>query len=282
MLLDVNKFYVKFIGLILLGLFLYFRFIKERLPRSLYIFYEQNDQLFVNYGITLLITFSTILAVAIVKTSLSFLRNKPLKIPNYFFIKYLISFIQIIKESLFAVYKHIIESRENSYDEMRCFCSIVNHYIKGKELYIVYFEIFLLALCCTSFLFDVFIKFEVNYFYKSVMFATLILIIKLYWHLVLDLTNNISVFTENLIITPKILANGENDFDFEVKPGFDPETVAATLDYDASEYRALVALNVSLQAYNNFADYYKPRAMFIIYLCYLIGWVYVLYQNLII
>jgi hypothetical protein len=114
------------------------------------------------------------------------------------------------------------------------------------------------------------------------MLVGILLAIKLYWHIMGDITNNMSTIQENLIIKHRFLPDGRDHFSFSVKPGFNLETSQRILKYDAKEYLALIPLEGFLKSYKHIESHYTTRALLIIHLFYLIGWLYILIKNIII
>ena len=281
MLLNVNSIYTKLLGIFVLLGFVYYRFIYERLPRSLIFLYKENSIVNLDYLLLFIIIISLSISSIICIVNYRIILKKPLKVKNYFFIKYLINFSLIIKEALFSVYKHIADNLENGYDKLRKICMYSYKVFAYKEKYIVITDCIFLQIICISFIYDILNKFTLYYFYKTLMLLGVSLLIKLWIHLIEDWVSNITVVTENLNVTHKFLPDGRDHFHFEVKPGFTPEEAALILEHDKKEFLRMVPLKGFLESYYSYETYYKPRTLFMIYLIYSIGWLFIIYKNII-
>lgn len=281
MILNINSIYTKFLGVFVLIGFIYYRFIYERLPRSLIFLYKENSTVKLNYLLLFIVIISLTLSIFICIVNYRIILKKPVKIKNYFFVKYLLNFSLIVKDALFSIYKHIADNLENGYDKLRKICMYSYKVFAYKEKYIVITDCIFLHIICVSFIYDVLSKFTLYYFYKSIMLLGISLLIKLWIHLLEDWISNMSTVTENLNVTHKFLPDGRDHFHFEVKPGFTPEEAELILKYDKEEFLRMVPLKGFLESYYSYEAYYKPRTLFIIYGIYFIGWLFIVYKNII-
>lgn len=280
MILNINSIYTKILGTFVLIGFIYYRFIYERLPRSLIFIYKENSTVKLNYLLLFIVIISLTLSIFICIVNYKTILKKPLKIKNYFFVKYLLNFSLIIKDALFSVYKHIADNLENGYDKLRKICIYSYKVFAYKEKYIVITDCIFLCIICISFMYDVLSKFTLYYFYKSIMLLGISLLIKLWIHLIEDWISNMAIVTENLNVTHKFLPDGRDHFHFEVKPGFTVEEAELILKYDKEEFLRMVPLKGFLESYYNYEAYYKPRTLLIIYSIYIIGWLFIVYKNI--
>lgn len=279
MILNINSIYTKILGIFILLAFIYYRFIYERLPRSLLLVYEEYSVIKVKYALLSIIILSFMLSIIICLFNYCVITKKPLTIKESFIVKFLMKFIIIIKDALFSIYKHIADNLENGYNKVRTICIYSYKIFAHKEKYIVIVDCIILCSICFSFLYDILSNFTLYYFYKSLMLLGINFLIKLWLYLIEDWVSNLSIVTENLNITHRFLPDGRDHFHFEVKPGFTFQEAELIMKHDKEEFLRMVPLKGFLDSYYEYEAFYKPRTLFIIYLLYTIGWSFVLYKN---
>lgn len=268
-------------GISVIGSYIYLRFLKESMPSALTLFYRQDFSIIIKYNCLIFLCFIFTLGVIGSYINIKYILKKPLNIPSNILTKSFIYIYKIIKDSLNAVNKMIADNITDSYTKMK---TIILFFYKifGHKEYLLFFCVVIIPYFIISFSFfcDVYIYFEFNYFYKSLILLFIPLFFHIWLFFIENITINMDEIAKSLIIQHSFLDNGEDQFSFKVKPGYTRKQALLILEKDVPEYLALYPLRGFLESYYNLENKYKPYIMLFFYLIYFIGSLYVFVINL--
>jgi hypothetical protein len=263
--LNYKKYTYLLLGLIIINIVIYIRFLRERIPRDLYVGYP------VNISLCIVITTGFFVSLYIIYINAKLLYKYDEK--ESLLKKLTYKVLDIIEKALFEDFTFV--SRiigPKSYDLLSSF----NRYFykscsKHHEGLLFIISSFIRFIISITFLIDVFVFFKFNYFYKSL----LLLIIPISISIVIFLLKN---FASNLNFMSSFLTITEND-DVTTRFKPSPGNEDIDLEYHIEQYILCNKINGYLEIYNNFVTFYNPRVSIVIYLLYLIGWLFIIFIN---
>jgi hypothetical protein len=254
--------------------FFYIRVILNRLPRELIIFQET----FINYR--LLFILITGIGVSSLMIIISILKLLHIELAPR---KSFTNFNEIINKALEEVYGFIFSFFENPYEKTvniaDKFYKIFGQKTEGFFIYISYTIQFIILV---SFLIDVFWFFKLELFYKALSLLIITIAIKILFFSLRLYSTNLSDLESMLVITTTDQIDPETNTPIvEYSP---IPQLNHVIDFNFSEhmlqYKLCSKINGYLEIYDLASKYFSARLNLIIYPCYLIGWIYILYQNI--
>lgn len=278
-----KKYLLILFGFLLIGIYIYFRFIYKRINDTLYFVYLKNDGLYIKLFFSLFILLMFLLSIyMIVRTIVEFLTSKAIKIPSNIIARIILKGLLLIKESLLAVNDFIGDKVPDSYEKLKKIITIWYNFCKKKELFfLITFVILPYIILGVFFLIDTFIFFKFYYFYKVLPLIVFPLLSSLLNFLIQELLKNLDYISEELIITHSFLPNGKDQFRFNVKPGVSTEDAQDMLKTFIPEYLTLYSIGSYYNFYKDKETSFKKSGLFFMYFCYFIGCSYILIANFI-
>lgn len=257
------------IGLLLIIFTIYRRIFVVRLPKSLYIF---NDTINYVLLVTVILGFLICSYYLIITIRLIFLKNK---FKRNFFTK----LNDIIENALFEVYNSCANYIPDMFNKISLLAE--NFYAlfhKRMEYTLLFLLFFIRLIIIIAFLIDIFIFFKFNYFYKALYLLCISLFIKIIIFILRDFANNLEDAESILIIEDRGI-DSETQLPittFKLKE----EYKNLNLQYYIKQYILCSKLTGYFEMYDCYSKFFTPYFNFSIYLLYLIGWLYILYQNI--
>lgn len=267
--------YLQFLGANIIGIYIYFRFIKKRLPTELFFYFYEDNSLCYNYYLIFLILFSCVFSsYMLLKLMQNYLRISY----NYkiYFIKYIIIIVDFVKSTIISLYQLIFE--QLSYEHIRDFCLFFQKHFSEKEKYFIFMFLGLPYIIIPLALFyDTFFFFTLNYFYKTLYFFVLPLLYNMFLFILKDIVSNLELLDDEI----DCIQISEDEIRLEVKDGFDDLTRQEIEKNDIPEYINLYSLNIFLDNLKEYENYYKSSFLLFMYVIYLFCWTYILSFNII-
>ena len=271
--LKINYIYF-FTGIFLIIYIFYIRVILIRLPRDLHCYSDNH----LNIKLLIIIIIGLIISLQLIIFNLFLLWHKILK--ENFISNTLTKAKNFIDKALFEVYLATTSHISNNYEKMslisKKFYLIFGTVTEGLFVYIIYFIRFILVFI---FIIDVFYFFELNYFYKSLIFLCIPLSINILIFMLNDFANNLNTAKSYLIIENLGIDKETNLPIIEYSPSFGNEDI--NLDYHIEQYLLCLKLKGYLDVYNIVIQYYSIRCNIIIYSLYFFCWLFIIYKNII-
>lgn len=270
--LKINYIYF-FPGLFFILYIVYIRVIIVRLPRDLHLYI--NDQL--NTKLLIIIIIGLCISLQIIAFNLFLLLHKQIR--ENIISANLTKIKSFMDKALFEVYLAITFLMSNNYTKMstisKKFYVIFGNITEGLFIYITYFVRFVLVFI---FMFDVFYFFELNYFYKSLIFLCIPLSINVLLFMLNDFANNLNDAKSYLNIENLGIDKETNLPIIEYSPSQGNEDI--NLDYHIEQYLLCLKLKGYLDVYNIVLQYYSIRCNIIIYSLYFFCWLFIIYKNI--
>ena len=275
----IRKLFYRVFGISLILIYIYIRFVYERLPRGLFFLHIKDNFYEIDFFLMFLTIIFFLISLFFAYFYMKHLLKLPVKIYNTFIIKYLTKFALVIKNSLFAIHELIADNINNSYEKLKKLVKIFYNKLGHKELFLIlFFTCFPYVIIIISFLWDVFINFRLYYFYKSLFLLVIPLLFNIWLYFIEDLIGNMEDIENIFLIEHKFLENGEDHFKFVARSENQPMSKDVA-DYYIKEYLDLVPFSGFLKSYRKLENYYKPRVLFLMYFAYVSGWLFILYKN---
>jgi hypothetical protein len=225
-------------------------------------------------------------------TTILFLLKKEAQIfnKNVFFIR-LINIIFLIKKSPQIFYTTIIfPNLPVAFFLEKPLFNILKFFVhKKKKIIYIFFKTFPRTLVSTIFLINIFYFDNKSYFVISLFFLLLPLFYNSYYYMADHLCDkNVPYFRDHLIFK-KSKIKGYSDIEFaDVIPNYNDAKDIIThrnndklLQWFIYNYDVYTNIKNFLLHLQRIEDKYKPYENLYVYSCYLIGWLYILYINLI-
>lgn len=275
---------LRIIGITIIALYVYFRFIITRMPRNLSFYIMENDiTITYNYTIMCISLFGLMTSGIMIFLSKKKIEKKSIEISSNIMKKFLVMTNMVvcyIKYILQILKVWCAQQVPDSYNKLYTICNIFykrfGYYEKQICIILVMIPHLIVVSC---FYIDTLCFFQIRYFYKSITILIVPLIYHLFLYLMTDIISNLNIIEETLNVEHSVLSNGKDRFTFNLKS----ESVISnsTFEFYVSEYLKLIPLKGFLTSYFNIENYYKPRLFLFIYIGYFIGWVYIIIMNLI-
>jgi len=273
--IKIDKYLYILLGFLLTLYILYIRIFLVRLPKELLI--KSNDILYF-YKILLIIIPVIVCAAVIVNNILIELQYS--QNTNKF--KQVITFILgIIENSYKHLYSFLMSFIENKYDIISnisyYFYKYAHKYSEYSLLFITYIIRLIIVLIFT---YEVFFKFKLDLFYKSLGLLCINLIINLFVFVLKDFATNVDALKEALIIED-LGINQETQLpvtNYSLKPEYEDND----LQYVIQQFILCNKLTGYLDYHNRYVHFFSSKFNIIVYTLYLIGWSYILFQNLVV
>lgn len=273
-----EKYLISFINIVIALLIVIYtinrRFLTWRFPKDLFII--QNNV--INLNLVLLIIISIILSTYIIYKNI-FILSKKQNVENIFS-KTLLKITDFIENALMELYNTIGSLLQNPYDNVSYLAQKFYKYFQDISetffLFVLYIIRITIVIC---FLIDIFVYFQLNYMYKSLYLLCVSLIINFLFYILKDFSQNLEDAASYLIIKDEGLNSSNNlpIYRYKLKEEFKH----LNLNYHIGQYILCSKLSGYLENYERYKMFFSPRINIIIYSLYLIGWLYVLYLNLI-
>lgn len=264
------------IGFIFIIYVFYIRVLLIRIPRTLYMFDP------INYSLIFIMIIWISLSVYIIVKSLSVLWNYNVR-NNNFLSKIMQTIHNVLDSSIREVYgfpaKFISEDIlfENICIIVRKFYDVFGKKPETIFLFITYFIKFIILL---AFMYDICILFELRYFYKSLFLLIISTLIDVLFYILRDFAKNLEDLQSYLIIEQDKFDKETNEPSYIFKPAIGYEHI--DLEYHVQHFILCSKINGYLEIYDDLNMYYTSHVNLIIYSMYLLGWLYILYTNVLI
>src|SRR5579871_1865098 len=271
----LNKnFYYFLIGISIVFSTIYFRLIRIRLPRELLMLQDNV----IKYSIVFMVSVG--FAINLYLLILNILTLYSYKPKENRFTHYVNQISETIRRSLFVIYNIIVTHASDSYDKLANLADkFYNYFSTTPETFFPFLKYFVRLLIVLAFLVDVFFFFKLNFFYKALYLLIINILIEILFYILIDFAKNVEDAANALIITPKGVNpdSGLPITNYERAPGYEN----INLQFYITQYILCNKLTGYLDYYQRYANFFNPRVAIVIHSLYLIGWIYVLYQNLI-
>lgn len=248
----------------------YFRLIVVRVPKNLYI--VEDGYIKANIIIMLIVGLSVTLYM--------------LKI-NIYENKKTLNAIQKILEQILTFLEHALQELHvlimtyipDNYEKMSYLSKkFYNTFEKKSEAYFLLILFIIRFIILITFLFDVFVYFELAFMYKALYLLCFSLMIQLWFYMLSNFAENLNDIREDLII--ENLGIDEQTklpiTNYYLKEG----VKHLDLEYHVQEFILCSKLTGYLAMYNKYKTFLTPKINIVIYSLYLIGWLYILIVNL--
>lgn len=268
----LNYFYF-FSGFFFILYIIYIRLIMVRLPKDLSLF--QNGMF--NTKLFVMIIIGVSFSISLLLLNLYFLKNNTIK--QGFLSKYLSIFSDFIQRSVFEVYRSGELFISNGYTKISFlaekFYTIFGN--KTEEL-LIYVNFFIRFLIVSVFLFDVFYFFQLNYFYKILVFLCIPICINVLMYILTNFSKNLEEIKASLTITDLGIDKETNlpQTRYAPSPGFEDINLA----YYVKQFIICNKIYGYLRVYHVLLRYISIRCNIVIYSLYLLGWLFILYKNI--
>ena len=265
-------------GMFLILSVLYYRVILKRLPKDLYFIIGKNDTSIYNIPIIIFVFTVILISIVAVYVCLRVLNDRPFKRPNYKITHVFTNIHKFIGNSLYTVFAFIVNRIPDGFDKVTRI--IMKFYFNKISNYdnLLLFEYSIRSVICISFLYDVFINFQFNYFYNSLTLLILILILKIWIFNIKDWASNLETVKSHLVIEDIAIGTTNEKHLFSFKPEY--ENQGFDLKYHVEIYRNLLTISEYLRKYHDYKFYYDLRFNLLYYSLFLVGCLYILIYNL--
>lgn len=270
--LNKKIFYI-FIGFLIIFYTIYYRIFVKRLPKNLFLF----DNL--NYKLIFIIIIGIFTSILILYKSILVLNNKNQNNSNLLN-KLSIKFNEILDEVMLETYNFCQNNVKNSYDK----CSNIaqnfyNFWGHKHEGFLIFISLSIKFSIVLAFLVDVFVFFELKYFYMMLYLLIINIIINILIFILKDFVKNLEDIKSCLNFTTTINEK-EGSYSVVIEPSEGNEDI--DLAYHIEQYKICNKITGYLKAYDFYNQYYIIRLSIVIYSLYLFGWLYILLTNIII
>lgn len=275
---NILKYIYIIIGFFIVVYIIYIRLFLTRNPKDL-----QFNPLDNTYNIKIfLVILSSIICINIIINNLLIILK--LESTQKYFRIIITKVTLLIENSLKQFYTSIVLFYDKLYNNRCDFISKLSR--KFYDFWHVYPEYYLLfiayairILILLIFLFEIFIIFKLNYFYKSLTLLCVTLFFNFLLFLLKDFAELGDTYKDALNIT-HVSIDVETQLpitNYSLKSEYQDND----LEYVVNEFILCNKLSGYLEMYDKYVTYFNPRFNIIIYSLYLVGWLYVLYINLI-
>lgn len=256
------------IGLLIVGFTLYRRFLMAHLPKSLFIFGTV-----INYSLLITIIIGFLFSLYQIYINIySLIKKKNIK-PNMF-----TKLQKIIENALFDLYNIICNNIPDIYSKISLLAeNFYAFFHKYVEYFLLFIQYLIRLLIVIAFLIDTFIFFKFDYFYKMLYLLCISLLIKLLLYILRDFANNLD-FAESILIIEHKGLDVETQLpitEYCLKEEFN----GLNLDYYIKQYILCSKLTGYFKMYDNYSNLFTAYFNIGIYSLYLVGWFYILFQN---
>jgi hypothetical protein len=262
------------IGFFIITYIIYVRIFLKRIPKDLYINFSDDNC----YIKIIFLVLSLFLCFFILITNIKLLYKISHK--NTWLYSKLSSISILIDNSLKHAFSLIIGLFKNNYDLLSNFYhKFYTKIAKYPETFLLFIMYFIRLVIVFTFLSETLIIFHLNIFYKALILLCIVLLIKLLLFVMRDFASNVTEIKEALIIE-EIGIDKETQLpiiDYSLKPEYEDND----LDYLIRQYILCNKLSGYLEAYDEYKNYFHPRVNIIIYSLYFVGWLYILYFNIV-
>lgn len=270
--LKTKNFYLIF-GLILVAYMFYIRVILVRLPKDLFLW---DDNKFY-FNMCLMAFIWVTLSIYFIFNSIFSLLKKEIKLNKIKII--LVKLQELIERSLYEVYRLPDKFLDNGYDTL---ANLANKFYefwgKRDERIFVFIPYIIRIIILFAFLFDVFVNFKLDYFYRCLILLCFPISITLLFFMLKDFCSNLED-AENMLIIEYEGIDIEINLpitNYSPAPGYED----IDIEYHVLQYILLNKLNGYLELYLAIQKYYSPSVNLIIYSLYLVGWLFVIIKNI--
>ena len=256
------------LGAILVSFVIYRRFLVVRLPRSLWIW---ND--IVNYSLLIVIILGLIISLYQVVINAYHLIKKD-NIKSNLFAK----LNQFIENALLTFYAFISNRIPNIYIKVSVLAeNFYSVFYKYPEYLPLFASYIIRTIILAAFLFDIFVYFKFDYFYKALYLLCFSLFIKVFLYILRDFASNLEYAESLLIIKPLgIDLNTQLPItEYSLKE----EYKKLDLDFYIKQYILCSKLSGYLKMYDHYSYAFSPYINLILYSIYAFGWSYILFVN---
>lgn len=250
---------------------LYNRLFIARLPKNLFIF--ENG--LIKWNIVIVIILGISIALYMIIQNIFKMINYFNKSPQIFH-KILIFIETSLQELHILIVSYIPDNYEKiSYLSQKFYTM----FEKKSETFFLFILFFIRFVILFAFITDVFFYFELYFMYKTLYLLCISLLIRFWFSILTDFSSNLEEIQSALIIedrgTDPITSLPITFFSFK------KEFNTFDLKYHVEQYFLCSKLSGYLENYNRYKTFFTPYINILIYSLYLIGWLYVLYVNLI-
>lgn len=277
---SLQTYLLRISGILLIIAYVYLRFIRERALSNLYFIEKINEfeyEIFI--PLILLCMLFLVSSFTGIYITIKQLYKQPLNIPKNKLTYLLMRVVLFIQNALKAIEEYLGNNIEDSYEKIRNLVLKFYHkYNKKINSIIIIFYCMPYGIVSIIFIWEIFYSFKLNLFYKILPLMLIPLLFLIWFYLIQNLTNNLNMIRDLFNITHERLSNGKDQIILSYKPESNI-TYADFIQYNR-EYLCLLPLEGFLHEYKSLADYYKPRILLFMNICFFSGWFFVLVKNL--
>ena len=267
------KYFYILLGFVMVSYIIYVRIFLVRVPKDLRINFWSD-----NYNVKLLFLFLSIIIcfIIIIKNVLIELGIKSKENKLSVILENISNIIDISLKHFCSFLACFFHNPEDilSYISDRFYY----YWHKYPEYYLLFITYIIRSFIVLIFLIEVFFKFKLDLFYKSLSLLCIILVIKIFIFVLKDFAQNLEALREALII--KDCGIDEETVlpitNYSLKPGFEDND----LHYLIKEFIICNKLSGYLSLYDRYKTFFQPKFNIIIYSLYLIGWSFILFTNI--
>ena len=276
MIISLKQLYFRIMGLSIIGLFIYFRFIIERLPKDLNLF--NNDT--INYSIFFIIVLFFLSGLYGFYINIKILLNK--NNFNNIFIKIINKVIYTIKSYVTSIYDWIIQTIPDSLYKLTYLIKLFYDYMGHKErLLFILFQIVPYMMVALMLSIDVLVFFKLNFFYKTLPLLALPLLFNVWKYIMQECINAIETKLIAVVnIEHSFEKDGRDKFRFSKKTDTTQDVLLKCFQKDVPAYLELYPIRGFIEIYNKFTTKYHPRIQILFYSTYILNCIYIIYINI--
>lgn len=267
------------IGLSIVTLFFYLRFFRAKTSLNLLFVFFDMQGIHINYKVLLM----SILFIFFSSMALFFnykVKNKVISSWKQGYTEILTTFLKLIQKSLESFEGYIFTYIPDAYIKIRILSMMYYKRFRYNTYYINFTVLlFSYGIISLIFLYEVFFLFTLKFFYLVLPLITLPLILAYLMRLIALVCDNLDTIENLLIIKHNFLPDGQDHFIF-----YKNLNISLTNEQFISyqrEYLTIYPLRGFLSEYHDISKRTKPYFQCIMYGSYILGWGYVLLNNLI-
>ena len=253
---------------------IYIRFFIVRLPKDLLFFKDTSS----NYRVFLLLVSIMLCLYLIIKNYKNMFN---IQATPSFFSLIIFKVLDTLDQALNVFYNVIMSIIPDAYSKVSYVAYNFYYYAsKRTEFLLLFIQYCIRFIIVFVFLIDVFIYFKLDYFYKIIFLFCFSLLCNILIYILKDFVQNLEEIEDALIITDKGIDTNTllPITNYRLKEEYEH----FDLTYHVEQFILINKLKGYLEIYDKYYKFYNPRINIIIYSLYLVGWLYVLYINVVI
>jgi hypothetical protein len=279
-LLENFKYLIYFIiGFLLISFVVYFRILYKRLPKILWFYESIGEFLYWNIPIVVFVFLMLIFSCLMIFLSIRGITETTIIIKPNKLVLFFIHLTDMVKKSLYVVYSFITNKIPDGFNKVGKLIMLFFNSKLSKFEYILFIKLFIRSLICIFFIYDVFVCFKLEFFYKGLILLIINIIIDIWMFTIKDWSTTNIQAAKNLLDVESFNVGLPDEY-HNIKFSKKYENLNLDLNYHIEIYRNLGTMCDFSEAYDCTKRYYTQRFNLIYYTIILLSCGYIILKNL--